>query len=217
MLDMQYVGPRLDEGPLPAVFYFALSAKDSLFLDPFNQPVASLQNMRVFSFTLPGHDTLPKETALNVWTDEMLSSFIDETCGAITDLLQKQVITTCGVMGLSRGVFIAAHVAAKLPSVQAVLGFAPLTKFLSMPTWDLDRLNEKLYSKQIRCYIGNRDTRVGTELCFSWLSGLTNTAYEKGIRSPPIELIISPSIGRDGHGTSPENFHAGASWMGASL
>jgi esterase FrsA len=215
MLDAQFVGPALTEGAKPAIFYFSLSAKDSLFLDPFNQPVTALKNadVRIFSVTLPGHDHLPKETALNIWTAEILNPFIDEVCGYIEELIQKKIITTCGVMGLSRGVFIAAHVAARLTSVHALLGFAPLTKFHSMPAWDLDTLDDKLYTKTIRCYIGNRDTRVGTENAFFWLSELSNVAFEKGIRTSPIELIMTSSIGKDGHGTSPENFRAGAQWL----
>jgi len=219
MLDMRYIGPNFDEGLKAAVFYFALSAHDSLFLDPFNQPALELQKsgLRVFSFTLPGHDTLPKETALECWTPALLTTFVDEVCSTIQELHQKQLITKCAVMGLSRGVFIAAHVAAKLSMLETLLGFAPLTNLSYVPGWDLPSLSEKLYSKTIRCYIGNRDVRTGTEKTFSWLLKLADLAFAKGIRTAPIELIISPSIGRDGHGTSPENFRAGAQWLAKVL
>jgi hypothetical protein len=229
MLDIQFIGPSLEEGPTPAVFYFALSAHDSLFLDPFNQPAVALgaSKVRVFSATLPGHDTLPRASAIHYWADQIkkgnnpLDPFMDAIALYIQTLFDQNIITSCAVMGLSRGVFIAAHVAARLDLIQTILGFAPLTTLHSISEfhevsayqWDLPSLSEKLYKKKIRCYIGNRDTRVGTENCFNWLTQLANLAYEKGIRSPPIELSITPSIGKDGHGTSLENFQAGAQWL----
>jgi len=225
MLDAQWLGPPLNQGPKPAIFYFALSANDSLYLDPFNQPAIALQesDIRVFSITLPGHDHLPKETAMSFWEEEWKSGrhpleiFIQKVGEYITDLMHQKIITRCGVMGLSRGGYIAAHVAARVPSIQTILGFAPLTQLSYMPSWNLHQLNDKLYSKTIRCYIGNRDVRVGTEKTFAWLCSLTNTAFEKGIQAAPIELIMTPSIGREGHGTAPEIFKAGALWLASQV
>ncbi|MEK7340133.1 MAG: hypothetical protein AABZ92_05425, partial [Verrucomicrobiota bacterium] len=50
-IQLEYLGPSVDLGPLPAVFYFALSARDSLLLDPFNQPAVYLSQfpLRIFS------------------------------------------------------------------------------------------------------------------------------------------------------------------------
>lgn len=225
MLDAQWVGPPLNQGPKPAIFYFALSAGDSLYLDPFNQPVVALQesDIRICSITLPGHDLLPKESAMSYWEDEWkagrhpLEIFVQKVCEYITDLMHKKIITKCGVMGLSRGGYIAAHVAARVSTIQPILAFAPLSQLGYMPEWDLHHLNDKLYSKTIRCYIGNRDVRVGTEKTFAWLSGVTNTAFDKGIRTAPIELIMTPSIGREGHGTAPEFFKAGALWLASQV
>ena len=41
-IQLEYLGPSINLGPLPAVFYFALSATDSLSLDPFDQPAVYL-------------------------------------------------------------------------------------------------------------------------------------------------------------------------------
>jgi hypothetical protein len=225
MIDAQWLGPSFDKGPKPAVFYFALSANDSLYLDPFNQPAIALENsdLRICSITLPGHDILPKETAMSFWEKEWkagrhpLELFIQRVCEFIEEHIHKNIITKCGVMGLSRGGYIAAHVAARMPSIQTILGFAPLTELDYLKEWHLSCLNEKLYSKTIRCYIGNQDTRVGTEKTFSWLFNLARVAQEKGIRSPPIEMVMTPSIGREGHGTGPEIFRAGALWLSGRL
>jgi len=61
--------------------------------------------------------------------------------------------------------------------------------------------------------IGNYDTRVGTEKCFQTIQELTEASIEAGIRTPPVELIIGPSIGHKGHGTPPERFKAGIDWL----
>jgi esterase FrsA len=221
MLEVKFLGPSLDAGPLPTVFYFALSANDSLFTDPYNQPAVFLseQGVRVLSITLPGHDILPATDALSFWAKETgaLNTFIDE----VVEYISLQPATKIGVMGLSRGVFIAAHVAARAPKITHLLGFAPLTGLghitefegMDVREWDLTHLSEKLYNKTVRCYIGNHDTRVGTENCCQFITKLAKTAYHHGIRSSPIELVISPSIGRFGHGTSPETFRHGTNWL----
>ena len=69
-LPLYYVGPDLEEGPLPCVIYLALSAKESLMTDPFNQPVSHLKNyaLRIFSIDLPYHgENLPSTEALKLW------------------------------------------------------------------------------------------------------------------------------------------------------
>ena len=183
--------------------------------------------------TLPGHDILPPTEALRLWADEihqgrdLIQTFVQEVADYIRHLTQNQVIhpqKLC-MMGLSRGAFIAAHTAALLPEVSHLLGFAPLTRLssvqefehLDVDRWDLKRLTEKLFSRSVRFYIGNRDTRVGTESCFQFISALAQTAFEHQISSSPIELIIGPSIGHKGHGTSPEVFRQGASWLEQKL
>ncbi len=225
MLEVKLLGPPLETGPLPAVFYFALSANDSLYTDPFNQPALFLQSnqVRIFSVTLPAHDLLPPTEALSSWAKKVdsIEIFISEVAAYIHELLQNNTLTKVGVMGLSRGVFIAAHVAAKVPQIGHLLGFAPLTGLshleefagMNVEHWNLTHLSKHLYNRRIRCYIGNHDTRVGTQNCFEWIVSLAKTAYHHGIRSAPLELVISPSIGRFGHGTSPETFRQGTSWL----
>ncbi len=236
---LKFIGPPLDQGPLPAVFYFALSAEDSLELDPFNQPALHLLpfNIRVFSITLPGHDILPAKEALKYWADHILKedniieAFVTKTRTIINTLMQDHVIEKdkLAVMGLSRGFFIACHVAASMPLISTILGFAPLTHLavakefpesahsLLMCTLKLNNLENALADRRLRFYIGNHDTRVGTKHCFDFFSSLVQKAVEKKIRPVPMELIITPSIGHQGHGTSPETFCQGAKWLGKIL
>jgi len=233
---LSYVGPDLDAGPLPAVFYFALSANESLELDPYNQPVAFLSKhpMRIFSLTLPGHGQgLPAKEALNFWADEVaagrnfVEEFVEEVRLAIQELTKNGMIDSAklGVAGLSRGGFMAAHIAAKISAFGPVLGFAPLTT-LTYARW-FDALKENplanslnlvhqipaLIGHPLRFYIGNRDHMVSTSLCFQCVQELTEVSYQAGIRSPQVELVITPSIGHQGHGTAKQIFIAGAQWM----
>jgi predicted esterase len=240
MGNSSFIGPPLSEGPLPAVFYFALSAHDSLHLDPFNQPALFLSKypLRIFSMTLPGHeDKLPATEALVRWAEaiasgeNVISHFIDTVANTVEKLIKENAILPdqLAVAGLSRGGFIAAHAAANIPQFKSILAFAPLTslafakEFHNIPhnplvqALDLNAITEKLIDKHLRFYIGNRDERVSTDLCFQWIRKLTEAAYAHHIRSPQVELIISPSIGRQGHGTSPEIFHDGARWLLSEL
>jgi esterase FrsA len=232
--EIAYTGPDLSAGPLPALFYFALSAQDSLRLDPFNQPVAYLSSlpMRIFSMTLPGHENqLPPTEALHVWAQEMarghnfVADFAQKVKMAVEMLQDVLIADRIAVAGLSRGAFIATHAAAVTPQLRWILGFAPLTQLafakefhgLQGDPTALMHLAPQLFDRQIRFYIGNLDTRVGTRKCFDFVEKVANAAFEANIRSPKVELIIGPSIGRDGHGTSKEVFHDGAQWIAEKL
>jgi len=239
-VDVYYIGPDLSKGPLPTLFYFALSAEDSLGLDPFNQPVKCLAGlpMRVFSMTLPGHeDKLPPTEALYRWAEEiaagrpLVSSFVSQVKEVVSHLLEKGVIRedALGISGLSRGGFLATHVAAEIPLFRYLLAFAPLTQpafakelqtiahLPSVQSLSLHHLVDRLTHCHVRFYIGNLDTRVNTRFCFDFIQALAQKDYEEQIRSPQVELFITPSIGRDGHGTAPEIFRAGAEWIAHKL
>ncbi len=215
-LEVLFTGPPLEEGPLPTLFYFALSAEASLRQDPFNQPVQFLEgtSMRIFSVTLPAHEKgHPPEEAIDAWKKEdLISPFIKELAELAEEL--KPSMTQCFAAGLSRGAFIACHLAAVCPEISHILGFAPMTRLEGL---DLETLAPKIYDRNIRFYMGNRDTRVGTEHTFFLVQKLAEEAYQNRIRSSPIELIIGPSTGYQGHGTSPEVFKAGAEWIKSVL
>ena len=230
---LAYIGPDVKEGALPALFYFALSAEETLEQSPYNQPADYLpSNMRLFSMTLPDHGKGHSPTqAFSVWAqkiqqgEDILSPFFLKVQKTIEGLIQEGVILKkqCGVIGLSRGAFIACHVAALCKDVKTILGFAPLTRlslteeFTSLKPlvqhFDLHHLTPLLYHCTLRFYIGNLDERVGTSACFSFVHNLALKAQSHKLKSPPIELIISPSIGYKGHGTSPSIFEEGSHWI----
>ena len=230
---LAFLGPPLEQGPLPSLFYLSLSCQDSLLLDPFNQMPAYVSQfpLRIFSLTLPFHEKpLSPLKALESWAQEIqkgndiLAPFLDQIENALF-FLQKEgalIPEKLAISGLSRGVFFALHIAAKIPSFRTILGFAPLLslslakEFLNTPLpqhLESPRLIPLLTNRSLRFYIGNLDTRVGTSHCFHFVEKLSQAAYLQGIRSPPIELIITPSIGRDGHGTSQQIFEQGGKWL----
>ena len=131
-----------------------------------------------------------------------------------------------GLAGLSRGGFVASHLAAEEERFKAILQFAPLTSLSKAKDFetiahhplvqnlDVLHLAKKLANRRIRFYIGNKDTRVHTQSCFDFAMNLVEHST---LRSPQIELIMTPSIGQMGHGTSPEAFRQGIEWLADNL
>lgn len=234
-----HIGPPLSEGKLPSVFYFALSGVESLTLDPYNQPAIFLaeHGLRVFSLTLPAHEEgHPHREAMKRWAERIASGhdivgdFAAACHRALDFLIDLGYVDRhhIGVAGLSRGAFIAGHVAAQDERIRCLLGFSPLTKLTTLDEFNpleesrlrnisLHSIIDRLASKTIRCYIGNRDMRVGTPDCFTFIHSLAEAAYAHNRRSPPVELVIFPSIGHKGHGTPPEIFRSGADWLAQVL
>jgi esterase FrsA len=235
-----YKGPDLREPNLPCVLYLAVSGEESLLTDPFNQPVLFLQNkyrVRVFSVDLPfhGNGLLAKE-AMHRWAEEMssgndvISTFLDDLEASLRLLFDHLGSPSkVAIIGLSRGGFLASHIAARFAEISTLLTFAPLTQLDECVEFknlkelpiveelDINKLTPKLFHKTIKTYIGNRDLRVGTDRCYTWTRSLINAAFDHHIRSPHIELVLKPSIGHLGHGTSKETFEEGALWLAHKL
>lgn len=234
-LEVGWRGAPLDVGPLPGFFYFAFSAEESLCQDPYNQPVAALANarLRCYSLTLPSHGTgFQNRDAMRLWAEDVqigapaLLEFYDLVEEAIRFLVAAGWLDPNRIAfgGLSRGGFVATHLAARLGNSAGVVGYAPLTRISFLHelegiggALDLHEIASQLVDTPIRYYIGNRDLRVSTEECFDLVRRVAEAAYAGGIRSPKVELIVTPSIGYQGHGTPPESFYGGAQWILAQL
>ena len=233
-LTFTYFGPDLFWGAMPSVLYFSIDAHSSLCVDPFNQPIIPMQNhsMRVFSCDLPEHGAdLDPHTALTRWAERyqngenVIQDFISKVSRFI-DHLEKEGIVDhrLGVMGLSRGAFIAAHLAALNSKIKHIVGFAPLSDLrkakefkdlpesIRLPSPIMD-LKECFLKTSLKCFIGNQDTRVSTHRALETIVHLCDFALEKGVKSPPIEIDVYPSIGHMGHGTPPHVFEQGSLHM----
>ncbi|MGA8164743.1 MAG: alpha/beta hydrolase [Waddliaceae bacterium] len=235
-LPIHYRGPPLEKGLRPALFYFATSAEESLSLAPINLPAASLADtpIRVYSSTLPLHGPgLNTIEGMERWAEalqnnpDLIKNFIEKCRQNLNFLIDRGYVDPekIAVAGLSRGSFIATLLAAEDPGISIVLGYAPLINLEAleefhalrdhpvMSSLSLSHRIEKLIHKKLRFYIGNRDQRVGTETCYRFTQQVVDAAFRQGIRSPHVELMISPSIGRHGHGTSPDIFLEGIIWL----
>lgn len=231
-LEVSMCGPPPEAGPLPGLFYFAFSDEESLTLDPYNQPVAALAEapIRCYSITLPFHgDGFRKETAMERWAEDLqqgapqLRALFDEVEEAIRFLVTAGWLlpNKIATAGLSRGGWVATQVAARHPSICAVVGFAPLTRLSQLTPegepFDLHHLCDRLTNTAVRFYMGNRDERVSTRSCFEFIEQLAEAGYSAGHRSPKSELILTPSIGHMGHGTPKSSFIEGAKWIQSQL
>ncbi|WP_053331863.1 hypothetical protein [Criblamydia sequanensis] len=235
-IEFLFDGPSLEAGIKPLFLYFALSKEASLKEPPFNRPITTLKEnyktVRLASVSLPFHNPkYPIEDAMSSWSQafkddpDFLNHFIENLKEAVLFLIAKGIVSKerLGFGGLSRGGYIAGRLAS-LIKAKALLVYAPLTEltFLSELKEIQNKTHLKNYSKdlgeiEVRAYIGNRDQRVGTRNCFDWIESIVEEQYKDSIRSPKVELILSPSIGHKGHGTPPFVFDAGAHWMGMIL
>lgn len=235
-LPLFHKGPPLSYGPCPSVFYFSVSGEETLQSFPFNQPVEILSKypVRIFSITLPCHEKhIDKNKALYFWAQELsknkniISEFVNKTKSAIDFLIKNEIIleNKIAVMALSRGFLPAMHLVSQDKRLNNLLGFAPLIdlgyckEFQDIKNTNIvNGLNYKnitnnLPEKNIRLYLGNQDTRVGTENGFLLINEISTIALKEKKKPPQAELIITPSIGYMGHGTTPETFKNGAEWI----
>lgn len=240
-LEICYLGMGPEAGPLPAYLYFSLSGEESLTLHPYNSPAALLEGemMRVFSVTLPGHGPgFDKFKAMQFWAEGMddyvLETFFEQVVASIGWLFDAGWIESLAVGGLSRGGFVAGHIAVREKRVSHVLNFAPVTRLsmlkefaspelsdhakLRAQALDLENhVAEMTHLKGMRCYIGNRDERVDTEACFAFVRKLAEVGHEVRARHLDAEMVMTRSIGHEGHGTAPHIFEEGAMWLKKQL
>lgn len=236
-----YQGLGPEAGPLPALFYFALSGEESLTLAPYNTPAALLEETpcRIYSMTIPGHGPgFDKFHAIRYWADQfgqeedILHPFFENVVFSIDWLIRNEYVDPqyIAVAGLSRGAFIATHLAAHEKRIQTVLGFAPLTRLdhlqefasaehstrvkMLVSRLDLEHVvNNLTHLRHLRFYIGNRDERVSTDACYAFIRKLAQTAHDVRARHMSIELRLTPSVGHKGHGTAPQTFEEGVNWV----
>jgi esterase FrsA len=160
--------------------------------------------------------------------DSWLEAFLQQCVENVDFLIDSGAIDPLRLAagGLSRGAYIATHLASRCPAIQSLLGYAPLTRLAALDgpdnrpaalaQWDLERLVPQLLGRKVLFTIGNCDTRVGIGHCYEFIKLLADANFAAGTRSPPVELYIHPSIGHRGHGTPPEVFLKGVEWLTAA-
>ena len=215
-----YIGPELGI-PCHNVLYFSLSGPDSLTRAPYCHPAQFLaqQGVRVFSLTLPQHedDARPQHIA-QLWSEHSgeLQWFIEQLA-PICETLQEEIqVPIRAFVGLSRGALIACHLAARLKRPTYVVGFSPLLRLNEDHPLNVHHLLSQLCHTHVRCYIGHKDTMVGTDTALSFIHQLIDIQQEARTQATA-QLVISPSVGRGGHGTLDPQFLEGITWLKRQL
>lgn len=235
-LTLAYRGSS-EQKKMPALFYLALEKEESLSLHPYNLPVTFFDaTLRVFSASLPFHEkNEDKFTAISYWAKSLeedkydLRDFLENLKKTIDYLIENHWIDPqyLAVCGLSRGGFLATHLAAMHPSIQTLVGFAPVTDLLVLEDFSHFKDNIRLTAKaehmslfflleklthlrHIRFYISNRDEKVATDSCYRFIRALAEHIHEKHTKQCFAELMITSPIGYKGHGTSEAIFKEGA-------
>lgn len=236
------IGADLYNKDLPSIFYFALSAKESLQTDPYNQPALALANRGfcVYSATLPFHlgDYASSKEAISHYIHafkngtDPLSPFIASAAAKIYQMAREGEINLSKTMfmGLSRGGMIASHLAAIMPEISFLYLFAPLTALSRceeaqkqqcnpdlLRHFDLERLTPLLANRHIHISIGNQDLRVDTPTVVRWFLDLVKHSPHPSHAATPITLNVFSSIGWQGHGTPRDIFEACAPWAAKRL
>jgi hypothetical protein len=196
------------------VFFFSLSAENSLTLPPFCHPVDTLldQGVRVVSITLPSHENNKRPLHIQqLWLEQIdqIETFIENLSSGVKELT-KIFPPPYGAMGISRGAFIALHLCAMLEDITSLVAFAPMLNLGEEKKLSVFSLIPKLANKKIHFFVGHKDTTIITEQVIL----LTNNIIEESKwLNPNLLLKIYPSIGRNGHGTPDSIFTQGAQWM----
>lgn len=142
--DWLFAGPDLSEGPRPAVVYLALTAKQSLQTDPFNQYVVDTLELcphaRVFAPTLPMHseNLIKNERVFHQWRQvyaqagDVVSPFLRRTIATLAHLVASGLVSDgqLHIAGLSRGGLLAGLLATDASftlDVASLTMFAPVT------------------------------------------------------------------------------------------
>lgn len=214
------IGPSIRQ-EAKTVLYLALSAKDSLSTTPYFYPAKLLANSgyRVISIDLPLHENGQRPLHIQaLWESHIddVKSWIDRLTKNVEELEDK-LSSPPALMSLSRGFIPASHLLAKCETIDTLLAFAPLTKLPHTKALDTHYLAPMMAHKKVLIYIGHEDPVVHTSQVIHTAGSWITQSQELGVDRPHIEVIIKPSIGKDGHNTHRTTFEQGVAWLKTNL
>ncbi len=216
LITLYSIGPRLDQKARTCL-YLSLSGEESLTSPPFCHPALMLfqKGFRVISATLPHHEDNARPLNIGtLWGENpsKLEIFFDNMKSALDDLSER-FEGPLSALGLSRGGFVATHLAARIDMIQNVIGYSPMTGLKGTSQFDLIHLAPLIKHKKIHYTIGHNDTLVETQRVIDTISSFIEALDAKERANASITLSITPSIGKHGHGTSDNTFREGLSWI----
>lgn len=169
-----------------------------------------------------GKDAKKKEpTGLTCWNKRANDSktdiflpYISKLQNVLAAVKEKGIAdaSAIGVLGVSRGGYLAMRVASEIPEVTFVIAMAPVTDIFRLSEFKESKAPKELYSlkasypnlakKHIFIQINNDDDRVGTMEALSFITGVTKSINTKDV---DLMAILTP---KKGHSTSEHQMAA---------
>ena len=234
------LGTRVSS-PAPTLFVFVTNIEDSLTVQTCNE--VRKRGYLCVSLDLPFHQgpgspALPPNSpeGLSGWAvairngEAMVPEFVSKVSQVLGYLIREGYTDPqkAAVAGISRGAFVAMHVAAADPRFQYAVGFAPVTdltelgEFAELKDNQLARslslagIADKLAGRPLWVSIGNNDARVGTDKAIEFTRKVV-AASVAGKTLPPtevvdVELHVMPWPGHGGD-LLRRAYDAGAAWL----
>lgn len=227
--------PQRPDRPAPTLVVLASSIEETLSSPYFRQSghILARQGYLCVSVDLPchGQETRPQESpGLSGWRvrtdrDEDFVADATDRMRKVMDYLIAERLADperIGVLGTSRGGFMALHFAASDPRVKCVAAFAPVTDLGALSEFRgaehqplvrrlaIEKQADALANRAIWLVIGDRDARVGTDLAIQFARLVTAASLAKQL-SPRVDLHVLASP--QGHTTPAGSAEQAAIWI----
>jgi esterase FrsA len=162
--------------------------------------------------------------------EDFISPFIDHARRVLDYMIKERYTDAAriGVIGISRGGFLAGHLAAADARIKVIVGLSPLvdlmalTEFRGTPRADaaeklaLIHLAPKLAGRSFWVGIGNTDERVDADRAIAFTRALVRASV--GLEDHPVvpvELVVGPAVhaGSFGHYSVEQADALAADWI----
>ncbi len=239
------IGPRPSR-PAPTVFLLA-HGLETMADEPHYTDAGRLLTPHGFLGVVldpPAHgkDVRPGETGaldggLKGWRqrldngEDFVAPFVAHCRGVLDYLVREKLADPdrVGAIGISRGGFLAIHLAAAEPRIRCVVGLSPvvdvmvLREFNGTPRTDLAAQLSlaaaipRLVGRPLWISISNNDERVGADrvIAFSRARVAASIGGRAGNPIVPVELVVGPAVsaGGSGHYSVQEADALAANWI----
>jgi dienelactone hydrolase len=162
--------------------------------------------------------------------EDFITPFVDHARRVLDYLIKEGYAdpTRIGAIGISRGGFLAGHLAAADSRVKVIVGLSPLvdltalTEFGGTPSaaaaekLSLIHLVPKLAGRSVWLGIGNTDTRVDADRVIAFARALVHASVgQKDHPIVPVELVVGQSVhaGSFGHYAVEQADTLAANWI----
>ena len=238
-----FIGPK-EARRAPLVFILGGDRKGTLEGESSNVvgSVLAGQGFVQASVDIPCHgdDKRPGEPdGLSGWRsrlekgERLFAAFNTQVASVLDYLVRQGTVDAArvGVCGISRGGFVALHLAATEPRMRFVVAFAPVTDLLALREFngiadpaparalDVMTLADKLVDRPIWISIGHNDERVGSGHAIDFALHMMRISVKHKMpmihfwSGDDIRLTVTPSEGANGHSSYRGAHEDAATWI----